>query len=101
MEERGEIVRCYHYESSNCRLPGKGWSGQGGEGRGGVRAGPLALYKYVTQGSLLKSKQSKAAIPNRGVRTDIPFSQIGDIYNIQSTLHSIDSIDYRLPVPIE
>ena len=36
-----------------------------------------------------------------GVRTDIPFSQIGDIYNIQSTLHSIDSIDYRLPVPIE
>ena len=62
---------------------------------------PLTLYKYVTQGSLLKSKQSKAAIPNRGVRTDIPFSQIGDIYNIQSTLHSIDSIDYRLPVPIE
>ena len=43
MEERGEIVRCYHYESSNCRLPGKGWSGQGGGGEGRGESGAISV----------------------------------------------------------
>ena len=85
--------RCYHYESSNCRLARGGQAGPGM----GWELGPLTLYKYyVTQGSHSQSKQSSAPIPTRGVRTDIPFSQIGDIYTLQSNTLNTINCDWKM-----